>query len=475
MSKLPLIDGIMKYISEKNSLFCMPGHKQGKGFLCTDEGKKFYDNFMKFDLTEVDGLDNLHHAEGIIKEAEERLSKFYGAKKSYFLVNGSTSGNLAMIFACFNEGDKVIVERNCHRSIFNGIIMRKLKPIYIKNDFNYEVNAPLAVDEEYFLKLLDENRDAKGVIITYPNYYGVCCNLEFIAKEAKKRGMKVLVDSAHGAHFGLCDELPKSAVKLGCDMVVMSAHKTLPSLTQTSYLHLCSNDVEMDKLDFYVSAFLTTSPSYIFMASMDYARFYIEEKGKSEYKELICMCNEYAEKINKLEGMHILNEKDLNSGKQCIDKTRFVINVNKGYSGFKLYDYLKENFIQPEMCDSQNVILIFSPFNDREEFEKLYEVLKKCKMENIRDESLELKELSIPQMKIAPWEALKGEKESVSLEEAEGKVCADSIVPYPPGVPIIMPGELIDKECIDEIKYYVENDALVMGVKNGNINTVIRR
>lgn len=475
MSKLPLIDGIMKYISEKNSLFCMPGHKQGKGFLCTDEGKKFYDNIFKFDLTEVDGLDNLHHAEGIIKEAEERLSKFYGTKKSYFLVNGSTSGNLAMIFACFNEGDKIIVERNCHRSIFNGIIMRKLKPIYIKNDFNYEINAPLAIDEEYFLKLLDENSDAKGVIITYPNYYGVCCNLEFIAREAKKRGMKVVVDSAHGAHFGVCDELPKSAVKLGCDVVVMSAHKTLPSLTQTAYLHLCSDDIEMDKLNFYVSSFSTTSPSYVFMASMDYARFYIEEKGKSEYGKLIHICSEYAEKINKIEGMHILNEADLNSEKQSIDKTRFVINVDKGYSGFKLYNYLKKNFIQPEMCDSQNVILIFSPFNDKEEFEKLYEVLRKCSMEKLMDNSLDLKDLSIPEMQISPWEAVSSEKEMTSIEEAEGKICADSIVPYPPGVPILMPGEIISKASIDEIKYYLKNDALVMGIKKNKINTVIRR
>lgn len=474
MSKLPLIDGIMKYISEKNSLFCMPGHKQGKGFLCTDEGKKFYDNLIKFDLTEVDGLDNLHHAEGIIKEAEERLSSFYGTKKSYFLVNGSTSGNLAMIFACFNEGDKVIVERNCHRSIFNGIIMRKLKPVYIKNDFNYKMNAPLAIDEEYFLKLLDENIDAKGVIITYPNYYGVCCNLEFIAGEAKKRGMKVIVDSAHGAHFGLCEELPKSAVKLGCDMVVMSAHKTLPSLTQTAYLHLCSDEIEVDKLDFYVSSFLTTSPSYVFMASMDYARFYIEEKGYSEYKKLINICNKYAEKIDKIRGMHILNEADLNNKNQSIDKTRFVINVCKGYSGFKLYNYLKENFIQPEMCDSQNVILIFSPFNCEEEFKKLYEVLIKCNIEELEDKSFDLKELSIPSMEMAPGDVLNSKKEVMDIYEAEGEICADAVVPYPPGVPIIMPGEVISKEIIEEINYYIKNNALVMGVNEGKVNTVIR-
>ncbi|WP_234124589.1 aminotransferase class I/II-fold pyridoxal phosphate-dependent enzyme [Clostridium hydrogenum] len=474
MSKLPLIDGVMKYIRENNSLLCMPGHKAGKGFLCTEAGKKFYDNVVKFDLTEVDGLDNLHHAEGIIKEAQEKLRDFYGTKKSYFLVNGSTGGNLAMIFASFNEGDKVIVERNCHRSIFNGIIMRKLKPVYIKNNFNTHINAPLSIDEEYFLSVLDKNSDAKGIIITYPNYYGVCCNLQFIANEAKKRGMKVLVDSAHGAHFGLCDELPESAVNLGCDAVVMSSHKTLPSFTQTSYLHLCSDDIELDKLDFYVSAFSTTSPSYMLMSSMDYARYYIEEFGREEYKKLIGMCNEYLKKINTIKEIHILNEEDLKKS-ECIDKTRFIINVSKGYSGFKLYNHLKNNSIQPEMCDSQNVILIFSPFNTEDEFEKLYEVIKNCNLDEIKIDGMSddvnfqyiSRGSTFPNIKMNPWEVFNKKGIQLGLDESEGCICKDAIVPYPPGVPILMPGEVISSSLIKEIKYYLHNETVVLGIEKG--------
>ncbi|NYC95978.1 arginine/lysine/ornithine decarboxylase [Clostridium acetobutylicum] len=152
MSKTPIIDGIMKYISEKNNLFCTPGHKGGRGFANSEGGRSLYENIIKIDLTEVDGLDNLHDPQGIIKESEERLRDLYESKKSYFLVNGSTSGNLAMIFSCFNEGDKVIVERNCHKSIFNGIILRKLNPVYIKNYFDEDINAPLSIDEEYFFQ-----------------------------------------------------------------------------------------------------------------------------------------------------------------------------------------------------------------------------------------------------------------------------------------------------------------------------------
>lgn len=172
--KLPLVEGVLKYIKENNIRFSMPGHKGKIGFNSTEIGRELYKNFIDMDITEVEGVDNLHNAEGIIKEAEEALAKFYGSKRSYFLVNGSTSGNLTMIFSTFNEGDKVIVERNCHKSIFNGIILRKLKPVYIKNKINLKYDAPLSIDEEHFLHVLDENRDAKGIIITYPNYYGVC-------------------------------------------------------------------------------------------------------------------------------------------------------------------------------------------------------------------------------------------------------------------------------------------------------------
>jgi arginine/lysine/ornithine decarboxylase len=208
LSKLPLVEGLLEYTNENNIPFAMPGHKGGQGFLSTDIGKEIYSNILKIDITEVDGVDNLHNPDGIIKEAEELLSRFYKSRKSYFLVNGSTSGNLAMIFSAFSEGDKVIVERNCHRSIFNGILMRKLKPIYIRNKISSKFNAPMSVDMEHFLSLIEDNKDAKGIIITYPNYYGVCPNLKLIINEAKKYNMKVLVDSAHGAHFGVYDVLP---------------------------------------------------------------------------------------------------------------------------------------------------------------------------------------------------------------------------------------------------------------------------
>lgn len=480
MSRLPLVDGVLKYIREKNISFCMPGHKGGLGFLKTGKGRELYKNLIKGDITEVDGLDNLHHAEGIIKESQQLLSDYYGSIKSYFLVNGSTSGNLAMIFSSFNEGDKIIVERNCHRSIFNGIIMRKLKPVYIKNKTHSKYDAPLPLDKEHFLNLVNENKDAKGIVVTYPSYYGICFDLPYVIEVAKKYNIKVLVDSAHGAHFGANKLLPENPLKMGANMVVMSAHKTLPSLTQTAFLHV-GKGVNISKVDFYVSAFLSTSPSYMLLCSMDYARYYIQEYGESDYGELIKLCVLYRKKINSLGKFYIIGEKDLQdatlnysqeSNNYTIDLTRYIVNVPKGYSGYKLLKYLRVNKIQAEMSDSRNVILIFSPFNTQEDFQNLYIVLKNCDMNDLKDKYISLMNYGIPISTMFPYEVMDRKKTILQLKDSENKISAVEIVPYPPGIPIVMPGERLSKETIAVIEYYVQCNVTVLGVNNGRVATV---
>lgn len=463
MSKIPLVEGILNYLKENNIRFSMPGHKGRKGFTTTEVGKELLDNFIDIDITEVEGVDNLHNAEGIIKESQELLSRFYGSKRSYFLVNGSTSGNLTMIFSSFNEGDKVIVERNCHKSIFNGIILRKLKPVYIKNKIHNKYNAPLSIDEEHFLQVLEDNKDAKGIIITYPNYYGICLDLKFIINEAKKRNMKVLIDSAHGAHFQGCENLPESAVNLGADMVVMSTHKTLPSFTQTAYLHV-NNENDIEKAEFYLKVFLSTSPSYMFMCSMDYARYYLQEKGEDDYNKLIKRADKYRGKINMLKGFHVLDKEDLIYEKCDIDLSRYIINVEKGYSGEKLLKYLRKNKIQAEMNDSQNVVLIFSPFNGEDEFKRLYEVLKNCSIDRLKSEYHNILSHNIPKSSLMPYEVIEKNKKILDIEKAIGNICAEDIVPYPPGIPLINLGEVIDKEVIESLKYYLNNGVEVIGI-----------
>ncbi|MBP2032285.1 arginine/lysine/ornithine decarboxylase [Clostridium algifaecis] len=473
MSELPLLEGVLKYIKEKNISFCMPGHKMGRGFNSTQIGREFLKNILKFDITEVDGVDNLHNQTGIILEASERLANFYGSKKSYFLINGSTSGNMIMIFASLNEGEKVIVERNCHSSILNALIMRKLVPVYIENTISSKLNAPGVLNLEHFLQVIEENKDAKAIIVTYPDYYGICSNLEFVIKTAKKYNMKVLVDSAHGAHFGVCSDLPKNAVELGADMVVMSSHKTLPSVTQTSYLHVNKSSY-IDKADFYFNIFLSTSPSYIQLCSMDYARFYLEEYGKRDYEKLISIAENYRNKINSLGNMKILDRsyiKNLDYAMD-IDLTRYVINLKKGYSGNLLLKYLRQNKIQAEMSDSSNVVLIFSPFNEEYEFKKLYEVLKRCPVEKIKSEYIPTIAYGIPKMEILPFQAVFKEKEVINLDNSAGRICGKTIIPYPPGIPIVCPGEKIDSDILETIRYYKYNRSELIGVKDNTIEVI---
>jgi len=472
LSRLPLVEGVLTYIKEKNISFCMPGHKGGLGFLKTVKGRELYENFIKGDITEVDGLDNLHHAEGIIKESQQLLSEYYGSIKSYFLVNGSTSGNLAMIYSSFNEGDKIIVERNCHRSIFNAIIMRKLEPVYIKNKINLKYDVPFPLDKEHFLCLIKENKDAKGIVVTYPNYYGICFDLSYVIEIAKKYNIKVLVDSAHGAHFGVNKLLPENPLKMGANMVVMSAHKTLPSLTQTAFLHV-GRVTDISKVDFYVSAFLSTSPSYMLLCSMDYARFYIQEHGDGDYGELIKQCTYYRNKINRLGKFYILGQEDLEDvNNYTMDLTRYILNVPKGYSGHKLLEYLRANKIQAEMSDMRNVVLIFSPFNKIQDFQELYIALKNCDMNTLRDKYVEVIDYGMPMQVMFPYEVIDKEKIIVALKDSKGKISAEAIVPYPPGIPIVMPGEVLSKEILAVIEYYLKCNVAVLGIINGGIAIV---
>lgn len=475
MKDIPIINGIKDYVGEGIVPFSMPGHKMGRAF------SNFNNILITGDLTEVDGLDNLHKPEGIIKEAEDRLSSLYNSEKSYLLVNGSTCGNLIMIFSSFNEGDKVLVERNCHRSIMNGIIMRKLEPIFIKNIFNNKLKAPIGIDIDHLENTLKEYTDIKGIILTYPNYYGIGIGLEYIINLCKDNGLKVLVDSAHGAHFGFNDKLPESVQQLKPDMVVMSAHKTLPSLTQTAWLHI-NNGAYLDRVEFYKGIFMSTSPSYMFMMSLDYSRSYLEHKAKNDYDKLFDLINEFKNKVKKLNYITIVDKKFLknpileqvanNKYKIDIDESRIVINLSEGFNGNKLLEYLRENKIQCEMSEHKNVVLIPSTFNIKEDFEILTDVLLKCDKEILKENEVNFYITDIPKMGMLPYKVIDRAKEVVNLGSSIGSIVGENIIPYPPGVPILIAGEVIEEEHVNVIKTCVKNNITVIGIDNNKIKVI---
>ncbi|MGL4873300.1 MAG: aminotransferase class I/II-fold pyridoxal phosphate-dependent enzyme [Clostridium sp.] len=468
--RIPILEELIKYNMEENLLLSMPGNKNGLGFSKDYIGREFREKMGVLDMTEVEPLDNLHHPEGIIKEALELLSEYYECNKAYFIVNGSTGGNLVAIFSAFNEGDEVLVERNCHRSIYNALILKKLKVKYIRGRVDKENDILLPITEDDIRNALNENENVKGIILTYPNYFGIAYNIENLLLELREKGVKTVIDSAHGAHFKCNEEFPKSLTSIA-DYVILSAHKTIPSLTQAGYLIV--ND-RSDKADFYFSALTSTSPSYLLLSSLDYGRHYMQVYGKEDYKELIDRCEKYRELIEKIDGIKIYSKKDLKEGYK-IDKTRYVVVLDKGYSGEKLLKYLRKEKIQCEMSFSHGVVLIFSTFNTDEDFEKLYKSLKGLNLEEIKEagyvQGRFLEE--IPEKIYEPFEALEKDYTEEDIDYSIiSKISKDHIVPYPPGIPVLCPGEKVTKEIVDIIKEYLSKEMDVIGIKEGKIKII---
>ena len=469
--KAPLLEELIKYHNEENLILSMPGNKCGKVFYIDELGKKFVENMGHMDITEVGNLDNLHCPEGVIKEAQEMLAKTYKAKKAYFLVNGSSSGNLASIFSAFNEGDEVIVERNCHKSIYNGLILRKLKVTYIEPVIDDVNGVFLPPDKENIYEAINKCTNPKGIIITYPNYFGITYSIEDIIKDLKDKGLKVIIDSAHGAHFKASERLPQCVSSLG-DYVVLSAHKTLPSLTQGAYLMV--ND-ENESAEFYIKAFMSTSPSYLIMASLDYARYYLDNYAQDEYERLINRAECWKEKINSLCKVKVFS-KDMivacDKDKYDVDLSRYVLILPDGYSGHKLQDYLITMKIQCEMSFSRGVVLIFSTVNDEADFQKIYSALEKLDMNTIACEKSLSYSRSVPKKILEPYEVFNAKSELISIYESTGKIAKESIIPYPPGIPLVCPGEVITDEAIDIVGDYINNGRTIIGVNNKMINII---
>ncbi len=482
--KLPLLKELLDYNKEKNLLFSMPGNKGGIGFQSDELGKEFVEKIGHLDITEVDPLDNLHHPEGIIKEAQELLAKTYKAKKAYFLVNGSSSGNLAAMFSAFDEGDEVLVERNCHNSIYNALILRKLKVKYIEPIIDDENGVFLPPNKENIYRSLRESLNPKGIILTYPNYFGITYEIEDIIIDLKSKGLRVIIDCAHGAHFGISKRLPKSVASLG-DYVILSAHKTLPALTQGAYLLV--NEEKSNMVEFYLKCFTTTSPSYLIMASLDYARYYLDNYGEKDYEKLIDKAEKWKEKINRLKKVYLLCKNDLNKkyrstiiheircksrAEYDIDLSRYILILPKGYSGHKLLDYLRNQKIQAEMSFSRGVVLILSPFNTEEDFNSIYQAISKLEMKSIDIQMQSMYVSTIPKKKLEPYEAFKVKGEWREIENCEGYIAKETITPYPPGIPLVCQGEVISKNSIDIIKDYINNKKSILGLKKNKIQII---
>lgn len=476
MSNSVILSNLMK-LSKRNMVsFHVPGHKNGKIF------EKYYSSFInnigKLDITEIYGMDNLHSPNGIIKQAQEKASKFYGADHTFFLINGTTCGIYSMIMTATNPGDKIIVTRDCHRSVINGIILGGLIPIYVNPQIDDERFLSMGVLPDSIEKVLIQNPDVKAVVITYPNYYGICSDIEKIAEIVHKYNKLLLVDEAHGAHLKFNDKLPVSSLELGADIVVQSTHKTLPSFTQSSLLHVKSKKVDLDKLRFMLSLNQSTSPSYILMTSLDIAMDIAMEEGHFLMEKLINNINELINDIDELEGIDILSKDIIGKyGVHDFDITKITLSMkNIGIDGVTVEKILREKYnVQVEMADIFNVLAVSSIANEKNDFERLGKAIKAIHTDKkISHKKIKLPEYSfrIPEMKIIPREAAYREKKNVPFLESKGKISGEYIIPYPPGIPIICPGEIITEEVIEYVEILKDMGLDIIGMSDKKLDTI---
>jgi len=456
-AKTPLYTKLMSHADGKPFSFHVPGHKNGTVF--PEKGQRFFADILKLDATEITGLDDYHSAEGVILEAEELLTDLFKTKKSFFLLNGSTVGNLAMILAAIKEEDVVLVQRNSHKSIMNGLMLAKARPVFISPEYNENFAVAVGPSLKAVQAAIQQYPGAKALILTYPNYYGLTYDLKSIIDLAHRFRIPVLVDEAHGAHFIAGDFFPKSAVELGADLVVQSAHKTLPAMTMGAFLHYQTDRVPMSKLKSYLQALQSSSPSYPLMASLDLARYYLGSYNQEDLSYLKAALQQFRICLGQLESLSVLPGDD---------PLKITI---QSWSGFELQTKLEAKGIFTELADPYNVLFVL-PLLKRnmghylqEAAEKITEIARTIpKKINHLDTKWSAKGISTL---AASYKEMENQhSEYIPLEEAAGRVCAEPIIPYPPGIPICVPGEFITEEDIQLIFYLVGKDAKIQGGDN---------
>ncbi|MCG0275083.1 MAG: aminotransferase class V-fold PLP-dependent enzyme [Thermosediminibacteraceae bacterium] len=470
---IPLVQKLVAYSRKDPVRFHMPGHKGGKG-LPRRLKALMEKNLFRWDVTEIPGMDNWHSPEGAIEKAQRLLSQLYGADHSFFLVNGSTSGVMAMLGAALERGSKVLLPRDSHKSALMGIILAGAKPVYLKPEVDLELGVATGVPLDEWKKALDLNPDAKAVFVTNPTYQGFCPPASEIAREAEARGIIVLVDEAHGAHLVFSKKLPSSAGKFEIDAWVQSPHKMLCSLTQTAWLHVKGGKLKLDKIRSYLSLLTSTSPSYILMASLDITRAVMEKIGKQWVEKGLELAERARKMINEKTPFYCVGrELKGRGGISDVDLSRLMINVSSaGYTGFFIEKVLRSKFkIYAEYADYSNVYFLLTGGNTWSDVAKLVSALKRFPARKNKLKPV-IFPCDIPVCAMDPAEAYFSPGEKVKLEDAVDRIVKDALIPYPPGVPLLYPGEIIEKQHIEAILEIQSKGGYCQGIKNGFVTVV---
>ena len=467
MNNTPIINKLNDIKNSGIVSFHVPGHKNGKIFDRLGYSD-FKNNIVNIDTTEIPGTDNLHSPEEIIKKSQEIAAKVFKSDYTFFLVNGTTCGIQAAIMSVCSLKDKIIVNRDCHQSVINTCILGDIEPIYINPDIDKNTGISLGVSLTDIKKLVEEDEDIKAVLITSPTYYGINTDIKSISDYLHKKNKILIVDEAHGSHIGLSDRLGVSATQQGADIAIQSTHKTLPCFTQASMIHIKSDIVDINRLKSFLRIVQSSSPSYIMMSSIEMAVEIYKYHGKELMKELIDNIDETKDYIKNLKNIYLYDYKGNDITKM------YIITKNLNRSGYEIENILREKYkIQVELSNPYGVLLICSIGNDKHDFEKLRQALKYIDNE-IGDECLlEIDYPNhIPNKALNPREAFYSNKKSIPMNKAIGKICAEYIIPYPPGISLLSPGEIITKEVIEYVRKCKKIGMNITGIEDKNLDFI---
>lgn len=477
-----LLSGLEEYSQDDFYPYHMPGHKRNRKRLLPGRLAAA----AAIDITEIDGFDNLHEPEGILQDAMERAGRLYGADHAFYSVNGSTAGLLTAISAAVPDGGKLIMARNCHRAVYHAVYLRRLEPVYLYPGTLSGLGIADAVTPGQVEEALRRHPDAKAVLLTSPTYDGIVSDVERIARIAHEYNIPLIVDAAHGAHFGFHPGFPDSPVHQGADLTVVSLHKTMPCMTQTALLLVRGSRVALKRLRLFEGIYQTSSPSYFLMAGMDACMRLVEEKGQTLWNDFFRERENFLNRCSDLRMLQVVTEggamdqkagaardtepKRMDPGKILIDSSKTDL------TGKQLYDILLERYhLQMEMAAGDYVTAIMTCCDSQEGWERLeaalHEIEKNAGMRRRNDAG---KTLLYPRLEAgcSLSEALDAPAEEIALTEAAGRISGGFLNLYPPGIPIVVPGERLNEEVIELIMRYRQQNLPLCGVRKDALTMV---
>ena len=470
-SRAPIHEALEKFRKKRVVPFDVPGHKRGRG---NKELKDFLgETCVGIDVNSMKPLDNLCHPVSVIKEAEQLAAEAFGAAHAFLMVGGTTSAVQSMLLAVCKRGDKIILPRNVHRSVINAMVLCGAVPVYVNPDVDQRLGIALGMKVSQVEEAIKENPDAVAIFVNNPTYYGICSDIRSIVKLAHDNDMYVLADEAHGTHFYFGDNLPIDAISAGADMAAVSMHKSGGSLTQSSIL-LIGKEMHEGYVRQIINLTQTTSASYLLLSSLDISRRNLALRGKEIFAQVMDLA-EYARKeISNIGGYYAYSSDMINHDSiYDFDKTKLSIyTLDIGLAGIEVYDKLRDEYdIQIEFGDMGNILAYLSIGDRKQDIERLASSLAEIKRLNSRGkEGLMPHEYISPELAVSPQAAFYADKEQLDLQETSGRICSEFLMCYPPGIPILAPGEMITDRILDYIIYAKEKGCSITGPEDPDIN-----